>query len=194
MAETLLSPSNILLYGRVLEDLEFKAPGMKAPRLGDNNFLLTQLEAGSDKKKDKGPPPTIARIYGLSFEGHYFDLAKPALFVVHGPGKDANDEKPENRYALAPPDTDHTGVAAQGFTFSDDMKVWSYDKGDFSVRLDVETGPLEDILLEMELSGDRLASSYKGMDARIRTSGMDARIRTSGMDARLRGRGGNRGD
>ena len=32
-----------------------------------------------------------------------------------------------------------------------DMKVWVYDKGDFSMRLDVETGTFEHILLDAEL-------------------------------------------
>ena len=30
--------------------------------------------------------------------------------------------------------------------------MWVYDKGDFSMRLDVETGSLEQILLEAEVS------------------------------------------
>ena len=197
MAETLLSPSNILLYGRVLQDLTFSFvdPSSKGPdektsppqRLGGNKFLLKQLEVDKEKKeKEKGRAPRIARIYAFSFEGHYYDLAKPTLFLVHGPGKDANDERPGDRYALAPPDADHTGVAAQGYTFSDDMKVWSYDKGDFSIRLDVETGPFEEILLDMELAAGMQGTHYSGAEARIRTSGAEARIRTSGAEARIR--------
>jgi len=36
------------------------------------------------------------------------------------------------------------------------MRVWAYDKGDFSIRLDALTGSFEQILLDIELSGDRL--------------------------------------
>jgi hypothetical protein len=186
MPETLLSSSNILLYGRVLTDLtvvhdpnqeqraeeEIHRP-LAAPRVGaTNTFLDTQLQNEDSR---------LARIYGFSFEGHYFDLAKPALFMVHGPGMDVGPDL----------HTDRTGVAAQEHTFSADIMVWSYDKGDFSIRLDVQTGPFEDILLETELRADMQGTHYSGAEARIRTSGAEARIRTSGAEARSRNRGGS---
>ena len=40
-----------------------------------------------------------------------------------------------------------------------DMKVWVYDKGDFSMRLDVETGTFERILLEAELDEEAWSGS-----------------------------------
>jgi hypothetical protein len=199
MAETLLSPSNILLFGRLLEDLEFKYvdPSSKGPdqktnppsRLGDNGFLQKQLESGKTTKK-KGDDPRLARIYGFSFEGHYYDLVKPAIFLVHGPGVDANDEKPPARRSRAPSDADRTGTAAQDYTFSEDMKVWSYDKGDFSIRLDIETGCLEEILLETELAAEDPHAYYSGQ--KVRYSGQ--KVRYSGQKVRGPGRGGNLGD
>ncbi|MCP4470849.1 MAG: hypothetical protein GY815_09210 [Gammaproteobacteria bacterium] len=39
-----------------------------------------------------------------------------------------------------------------------DIKVWSYDKADFSVRLDVDSGPLEDILLEKAVNDSGVAA------------------------------------
>ena len=190
MPETLLSPSNILLYGRVLVDLEFTykpsndepiddvhPPGAKEceqfppppapPRLGDNNFLERQLRAGTD---DDATRPRLARIYGFSYEGHYFDLAKPAIFLVHGLGSDPEawrpsvdglNRTPEGRYERAPSDADRSGIARTGTAFADDIRVWSYDKGDFSMRLDVETGTLEQILLEIEANAEMLPS-YAG--------------------------------
>lgn len=212
MVETLLSPSNVLIYGRVLRDLkiDFVAPPSEfvqddirpdpetcdpamvqpppppPPRLGRNNFLQEQL---ADKDA------TLARIYGFSFEGHYYDLSKPAIFLVHGPGKDPEafrpgTELPEERYSRASADADRTGVAGQAGSFSEDIVVWSYDKGDFTIRLDTESGSFEEILLGGELAGDHLSSSYSGAEARIRTSGAEARIRTSGAEARSRNRGG----
>jgi hypothetical protein len=47
--------------------------------------------------------------------------------------------------------------------------VWVYDKGDFSLRMDVRTGPLEQILLEGELSSDVLKTFFGGASARLRT-------------------------
>ncbi len=187
MPETLLSSSNVLLYGRVLRDLKFEfvppdkpGPNQKTsppPRLCSNNFLLNQL-----KKGDVHP----ARIYGFSYEGHYYDLPRPAIFLVHGPGDDPELPRPaapRARVSRAPSDADRTGTANQDYSFAEDMRVWSYDKADFSVRLDVETGPFEQILLEAAVRPEKL-QHYSGADLRI--SGADLRIR--------RNRGGNLGD
>jgi hypothetical protein len=195
MPETLLSPSNVLLYGRVLKDLEFTRhpsntepvddvhppagteceqfpPPPAPPRLGDNNFLERQLGAGGD-----GTRPVLARIYGFSYEGHYYDLARPAIFLVHGLGSDPEawrpavdglNKTPEGRYDRAPSDADRSGVARTGTSFADDIRVWSYDKGDFSIRLDPETGPLEQILLDAELRPDKHQTYYSGQDAFLR--------------------------
>lgn len=186
MPETLLSPSNVLLYGRVLLDLEFvfrnpdeQGPDQLCPpprRLGANNFLQGQLEA------DDNNPPRMARIYGFSYEGHYYDLAKPAIFLVHGPGDDPEEPRPglalpDNRVDRAPADADRTGVAYTSRSFSHDMRVWTYDKGDFSIRLDPMTGTFDQILLEGELRADRIQSQYSGDKLRIRPN-----------------RGGNMGD
>jgi hypothetical protein len=48
--------------------------------------------------------------------------------------------------------------------------VWVYDKGDFSLRMDVRTGPLEQILLEGELSSDVLKTFFGGAHTRLRGS------------------------
>ena len=154
MAETLLSPSGILLYGRVLQDITFtfvepdtqdpNASVPPPPRRGDHRFLRNQLAAGRDASTGDPIPeerPYLARIYGFSYEGRYYDLPKPAIFLVHGLGVD-----PEQ-----PPSTssaDMVGVARRYDTFAENIRVWSYDRADFSVRLDVETGPFEKILIE----------------------------------------------
>ena len=49
---------------------------------------------------------------------------------------------------------DARGVAASASEFSSDIRVWAYDKGDFSIRMDVETGALEQILLEAGMKAD----------------------------------------
>jgi hypothetical protein len=116
----------------------------------------------------------LARIYAFSYEGHYYDLAKPALFLVHGNGVPAETlaaaAPPASRVAVAPDTTDQFGVAATAKSFTSDMQVWSYDKGDFSIRMDVETGFFEHILLEVELSSDRLRTYSSGAQARLRGS------------------------
>jgi hypothetical protein len=169
MPESLLSPSRVLLYGRIVQGLNIAQPVPPPQGLGVNRHLLAQLGA---------PGAGIARIYSFSYEGHYYDLAKPALFLVHGLGDPAEPPDgagtsgpPHRRVAKAPADVDLTGYSATAKSFPDDMMVWQYDKGDFSIRLDVETGTFEQILLECELKTDRLQASYAGSKVRLRGPG-----------------------
>jgi hypothetical protein len=209
--ETLLGPSTILLFGRVVQDLVFapavhQGPGPDGlntnppqgpnalqpppPRQGRNNFLQRQLA---------DPNATLARIYGFSYEGHYYDLPRPAIFLVHGPGTSAELSAglgvPWDRLERTPADIDRTGVAGTEKSSSLDIKVWSYDKGDFSVRFDTETGPLEQILLEAALVSESSNAAFSG--AHTRLSG--AHTRLSGAHTRLSGahvgpRNSRRGD
>jgi hypothetical protein len=41
-----------------------------------------------------------------------------------------------------------TGVNAADFEFADDVRVWSYDKADYTIRMDVLTGMFEQVLLD----------------------------------------------
>lgn len=174
--ETLLSPTNVLLFGRVLADLEIKtAAGIHDPfvkaRAGGNQFLDKQLGAAD---------PKFARIYGFSYAGLYYELETPALFLVHGDGADAvttaGTDLPaaasaaakaaNKRLARAPDNPSRTGLAATDFHFADGLSVWSFDKGDFSIRMDVSTGPLDQILLDLEgcdaspgIAGSRVSGS-----------------------------------
>jgi hypothetical protein len=205
--ETLLSPSNVLLYGRVLKDLTFTfqpptPANTPVPRLGGNNFLQQQLFP-------PGATPTtgatLARIYAFAYEGQYYDLPRPMIFLVHGLGADPEGPRPgaagtpAARFSRAPADADRTGAASEDYGFSDDMKVWSYDKGDFSLRMDVETGTFEQILLDAILMPESQSTAYSG--AHTRLSGAHTRLsgahtRLSGAHTRLSGknRGGNWSD
>ena len=210
--ETLLSPSNVLLYGRIVKDLRLVPPveqaskdGGKAakertkdagepplepPRLGANKFLEHQLQAKDAK---------LARIYGFSYDGHYYDLTSPTIFLVHGDGVDPQVPRPappRERVSRAPANADLTGVAGMTGTFSEDMKVWAYDKGDFTIRMDIATGPFEEMLLEAELVAEDMQAHYSGQ--RVRASGQ--RVRASGQRVRASGQrvrgpgGGGLGD
>ena len=177
MAESLLSPSNVLLYGRIVTDLVLgdqidpNEPNLPAPdplkttvsqdgepsqrdvpiappppKLGQNKFLQRQLDSEG---------AAFARIYGFSYEGCYYDLAPPAIFLVHGPGTDPEEIRPSvDRISRAPADADRTGIAYTDSSFSEDMRVWSYDRGDFTMRLDPSSGTFDDILLSYELGDD----------------------------------------
>ena len=41
--------------------------------------------------------------------------------------------------------------------FADDVFVWNYDKEDFSLRIDIVSGPLSEIALEPAMAGRQLA-------------------------------------
>jgi hypothetical protein len=174
MPERLIGSSSVLLYGRALEDVQivqaeagYPAHGgeqsEEVPRGGANRFLQDQVTEGQSR---------LARIYGFTYEGHYYDLAKPALFLVHGPGVLAEVFRPESvppfdRVARAPGYVDRAGTAAPGSGFAEDLRVWAYDKSDLSMRLETETGSLEQILLEAELRSERLTQSYSGQSVRL---------------------------
>jgi hypothetical protein len=195
MAETLLSPSNILLYGRVVDDLIIQA----STRGGPSHSPFIVARSGGDRQLERqliAKNATIARIYSFSYEGAYYDLPRPALFLVHGPGvlvtsvapKDERGEGPPGG-SIAPGEPSLTGVAAADFQFADGIMVWSYDKADHTIRMDVETGEFEDVLLNMFFgAGGPAVSGARVSGARVsgaRVSG----ARVSG--ARL---SGGRGD
>lgn len=186
MPETLLSTSAVLLYGRKVLDLQL-VQQVTPPSsgtidthpqgLGENEFFRKQLDEETGR-----PVPTLARIYAFSYDGHYYDLPSPAIFLVHGDGEPAETRVPGSRQSVAPESANNTGVATQSYSFSEDMQVWSYDKGDFSLRMDVATGTLEQILLGLEAR----SQSYSGADVRVR--GADVRgADVRGADVRARG-------
>lgn len=192
MPESLLSFSNILLFGEKVEDLEVvnpnpippKDPNRERKRQGANRQLAAQLICQD---------ACYAKIYGFSYEGRYYDLARPTLFLVHGDGEDvsiAHGAAPNP--SRAPRHPPLSGVSAADFDFADDIKVWSYDKGDYTIRMDLDTGRFEQLLLEAEMDEEELSSFYSGQRARVggqraRVGGQRARV--SGQRARMRDRG-----
>jgi hypothetical protein len=128
MTETLLSISEVLLYGQVLTDMEYSydkpAKGQKDRAL-ESAFKL-------------GPDTKFARIFGFSYEGGYYDMDAPIIMTVNGKGEGIKTSNP-------PKDVENA--------FANDMRVWSYDKSDSSIRLDTLAGTIEDILLEVEIGG-----------------------------------------
>lgn len=173
MSETLLSASNVLLFGRVVEDLQIRvSPG--GDRGGTPGQLEQQLQA-----KDAN----FARIYGFAFEGLYRVLPRPALFLVHGAGLDAGQVMAR----LQPPQTlptvtqgNEKAGGGPDLPGHGELKVWSYDKADYSIRLDMHTGGFEQLLLEPSAALEARGMSVQGMSVQ----GMSARgMSTQGMSA-----------
>ena len=198
MPETLLSPSNILLFGRMVTDLTIEQDQAGSPPELMRHTPFTEDRKGSNRDLEDqlvNDDACFARIYGFSFEGTYYDLPRPALFLVHGKGAnfteiDVGTLKRTGKLrniARAPADPSITGVAAADFDFADDIQVWSYDKADYTIRMDVESGMFEDLLLPLIGGGGGPGASCARVSG-ARVSG----ARVSG--ARLSGGRGDAGD
>jgi hypothetical protein len=159
MHENLLTPSNVIMYGRVVQGIDIDKNQLPTNR-GSNEFLRRQIEA---ENQDLGPAK-LARIYAISFEGSFYNLPKPMIFLVHGGGAKIRGSGVSVLLADAlsnRPTADDSGMAGRDFDFeaSDtgqgdghDLRYWEYDKDDVTLRLDVVSGSLEDILVDAALS------------------------------------------
>ena len=170
MQENLLSPTNITLFGRVFP-LSVDTAALPAA-LGANHFLRDQLAHGVTDKK---PDARFARIYAISYEGQFYNLSRPAIFLVHGNGSDIPGAGLPVRAANSGSSTDQTGLAVTDFDFERStgagmgaghgIKYWEYDKGDFSLRMEVTSGTFEDILLGAEVEAQLQISGAARMQA-----------------------------
>lgn len=185
--ESILGLSSIYLFGRVVSDLSVVTndpdEADRPAQSGSNKFLREQF---------KHPAARLARIFSFAFEGTMYDLSRPSLFLVQGTGDDIDAPLPAGVYARlarAPGRISRTGVGWQDGEFSMDMRVWVYDKGDFSMRLDVESGTFDQILLDAELDDDFWGSSGRSGSGRS-GSGRSGNGR-SGSGRSGNGRSGN---
>lgn len=144
---------------------------------------VEDLKIISSKKSGPGVP-SIARIYGFSHGGEYVAMATPTLLMVHGSGESAMKvEVPGPSFE----DTD---------PFYKSLKAWSYQKTDETMRLDMDMGSFEQVLLSDPIESGAGVSGARVSGARVsgaRVSG--ARVsgaRISG--ARLSGARGDASD
>jgi len=168
-SETLLGNSSVRLYGRKIADITIAQtdpsaapPGPYRPKSNmGNNFLQQQLSDRTPEGADS-LSPQLARIYSFSYAGRFFDMSPPAIFLVHGEGDEAERREEGARASVAPDEASRSGVSVQDYSFSTDIRVWTYDKNDFSLRLDAVSGMLEDILIQAELAFDSDHPSFGG--------------------------------
>jgi len=138
MKESLLSPSNIILFGRDFPLMFDNEKPDKDKKLGANVFLRNQLAA---------PGAHLARIYAFTYEGSFYNLPKPALFLVHGDGEDIAGFVDGKGAGVG-----ESGLVARDFGFEPDVKAWQYDKSDFTLRCDIFSGTFDEVLLDAALS------------------------------------------
>lgn len=130
-------------------------------------------------KKDE----QFARIFGFSFDGAYHEIPTPVLFLVKGHSKPAKD-------------VDVIGPNPRDKKFFESLKAWTVKQTDETVRMDVDQGKFETMLLDIGTEGARGVSGARVSGARVsgaRVSG--ARVsgaRVSG--ARISGARGDASD
>ncbi len=84
----------------------------------------------------------FARIYGFSYEGQYYELPRPVLFLVYGPGTEVDDKIHEG-FTI-----EQVGLAAKDWRFANDIRMWEVDDKAMSMCIDIESGTIKQILLE----------------------------------------------
>ncbi|MEM9331920.1 MAG: pentapeptide repeat-containing protein [Pseudomonadota bacterium] len=165
MTETLNSISSVFLFGKIVSDLQIVP------------------EKKTNGKKEE-PALEIARVYGYSFNGSYYEMASPCLFQVSG------KSEPAKKVEVPGPNLDDDDP------FYESLQVWEVNKSDKTIRLDVDAGTFESVLLSDPVDGGPGVSGARVSGARVsgaRVSG--ARVsgaRISG--ARLSGARGDASD
>ncbi len=184
-AENLFTPSAIKLFGREFKGISINQPvvdreGDPEDPLGKARIPPEDRQAGLeyeqhpgrleralrkvdyDKDTDeKDIYARFARIYSFSYEGQYYELPRPVLFLVYGPGTKV-DDKADTGFTI-----DNVGLAAKDWRFASDIRMWEVDDKAMSMCIDIESGTIKQILLEpmFELDEDmafRGAASSRG--------------------------------
>jgi hypothetical protein len=123
-----MSASVVRLFGRVIEGVTIDKKKLADSMSGGNKLQLD---------KEKGDV-WLARIYAFSFEGRFFTLPKPTLFLVEGVGADAETD---------------TGLAEiSNVRFEAGIKRWMSDKDEMALRADIVIGAVDEILIDAALS------------------------------------------
>ena len=91
---------------------------------------------------DRTTTPTVALIYAYGDEGHCYRLGKPRIMIVEGHGEPFNPE----------------GDIKESLTGQ--LFMWRQAKHEQTVSIEVESGSLEQLVLEANLPGNRSVSAY----------------------------------
>ncbi|KAA3624802.1 MAG: hypothetical protein DWQ08_09990 [Proteobacteria bacterium] len=206
--EDLYEPTKVYLFGKRFRSLEFRIGDLlktnyksdtkeKDEARGNDNQAMPpprlerslRRKAASTRKvpgkdndtlREATEEPTLARIYSFAYEGHYYKLPRPLVYLVWGDGED-----PEKHKGKAGPSvfsTRDTGLASKGFRFGSDIRAWKMDRLDLSVAIDIEVGKVENILLEpvfMMLEQDGAGSGGGSRMAMASRMAMNSRMAMS---------------
>jgi hypothetical protein len=160
LLETFLEPTRIHLFGKPFPTLSYNPAPMQG---GAGNNTLSESVDAEFEDADPMPPSLVeqvlrraeeeegifARIYGFSFEGHYYKLPRPLLFLVRGQaGSRRPEEDPAVPGGVRQFNTRFTGVEGKDWEFGSDIRVWAVDQHDIAICLDLQVGSYEQVLLQ----------------------------------------------
>jgi hypothetical protein len=174
LGEGLFAPATVRLFGRRFDGLEIKDLGLNP---ASNNPLVLSLLKRTELDKSK----QLARIYGFSYQGNYYKMSTPAVFLVYGEGEEVVAGY-QDAITLS-----KMGVEFKDAVFSKEVRVWPADQLDVAVRIDITIGWLSDVLLADEVNPDNNMTG--GMSSRSDLVGRDGNL--VGRDGNLVGRDGN---
>src|SRR5262245_31107546 len=92
--ETFFEATRIWLFGKPFPALTFNRASMDdeftpypVPGPGDTELKMPprRIERAL-RRGGKENPPSFARIYSFTFEGHYYNLPRPLIFLLYGGG------------------------------------------------------------------------------------------------------------
>jgi hypothetical protein len=172
LIETFLEPTRIFLFGKPFPTLKYD-PDPMSSGTGATGTASSTVEfepytvpasSGSVRSGTQAglpmPPGRVeqalrqvedegifARIYGFSYEGHYYKLPRPVLFLVRGEGRSQPPEEVGSGGASAF-STRFVGVEGKDWQFGSDIRVWAVDKHDIAICLDLEVGSYDQVLLQ----------------------------------------------
>lgn len=124
------------MFRREVQGDEFKSSGQDD---GDDNKTISK---GVKLK------PKLSRIYSFSYEGHYYKLPAPRVYLVWGNGEPADENSQRKTQGEAAFRAADTGLEGKDFRFASDIRVWKMDLLDLSLAVDLEVGSMQSILLE----------------------------------------------
>ncbi len=214
--EDLYEPTKIYLFGKRFHSLELKLGDLlktdyrsdskeKDDSRGEDNAFMPPptLEAtlrrkmasnrkvyGKGKENLREPDllPNLARIYSFTYEGHYYKMPRPLVYVVWGEGEDTDSHKGKSGASSFM--VRDTGLASKGFQFAKDIRVWKVDRLDLSMVVDIEVGKFENILLEpvfmtLEQDGGAGGGSRMAMASRMAMNSRMAMTSRMAMASRM---------
>jgi hypothetical protein len=147
LGETFLESTTMLLFGKRFLGLTYVSPSSAGSTEGGGDDLSASQGPVRSILDDIGDAGSFARIYGFSYQGSYYKLPRPVLFLVRSEGTPAAPEGDGLQFS-----TRLTGVESKDWQFGSDILVWAVDTHDVAVRLDLEVGNFAQVLLQSSTS------------------------------------------